>query len=538
MRRLHELGEWRGLRDVGNGERASAGECGVERRMHAEVHRLAFARSDTPEPHGGGECAAQAEMKERGQRFVARDAERTRHEPKGRREVPVELALRHPRTRFDEHVVTEAARSNVEECAALRAAGAGGDVTPQRGARECVELGEPRWIIVHRGGDRQRAMRELIDVLDAEPLDARELAELQHRFEPGRVREPAGRKRRVRELQHDPRRHGSVYNVGMRVCIGLVVIACIACKKADSPPKQGSAGSGSATVAGDAAGAALAPVDAVAVAVADAAAADAGPPLAKFCATDDDGDGAFREVASDPTSISFCIAREEQPTKCAKLDLASGTFTAIAEQPEVIRKVAQDKVDASTLELPKGDHEWATAKSADGKTIAAITDIQGQLFIVDAETKKVRKVVKWSADGGCMEAPSFIGDNIYVQYNVCAGPGATGWFVSPEGKKLGSLKRVDPTGRHFPVGGNLYAFEDFAASGIEVADAKTGKSVRYIELPSTVDCNDCVGFRTGNLAIAQVGTKLVQFGARVYVVDAAAGKVEKTIPWPKCPEAP
>ena len=330
----------------------------------------------------------------------------------------------------------------------------------------------------------------------------------------------------------------------MRVWIGLIVVACVACKKKpDSAPAVGSgAGSGSEAplVAGDAAPVAIdAAADAIAIDGAVAAVVDAGPPPAPFCLDkEEDEDLGYKQLASDGKTLSFCLRQEERTPKCATLDLAAGTFTTISAPADLeVEKpgpITAKKVDTSTLELPKG-HEWQTDTSPDGKTIAAVTDLEGQLFIVDAETKKVRKVVKWGADGGCMEAPSFIGDNIYVQYNVCAGPGATGWIVSPEGKKLGSLKYINPTGQFFPVGGTRYAFEDFNGSGFEIVDGKSGKSVKQIEIKLPMECADCMQFRTGNLGLVQVpGGKLVQFMAKIAVVDPAAGKVEKLIPWPLC----
>ncbi len=234
MRRLHELDERGSLRDIVEGECERACEGGIERAVHAVMDRLALARSDAAEANRRRECAPQTEVEERGERLVACDAERPRDEAEHGCEVAVELVLREARAGLHEHVVTEAAGGDVEQCASLRAAGACGDVTPQRGARERVELVEPGRIVVYRGDDRQRAVRELVDELGAEPLDGAgrresvplhdrggELAALQHRLEPGRVREATGRKRRVGELQHDPRRHGFVYNGETRMSDAL-----------------------------------------------------------------------------------------------------------------------------------------------------------------------------------------------------------------------------------------------------------------------------------------------------------------------------
>jgi ATP-dependent Clp protease ATP-binding subunit ClpB len=126
--------------------------------------------------------------------------------------MAVELVTRQSCARFDERGVTETAGSDIEQCSALRAARTSGDVTPQRGARKCIELGEASWLVVYSGNDRQRSVRELINELGAEPLDADELARLQRCLEPRRMRKPTGRKCRIGELQHDPRRHRWVYN--------------------------------------------------------------------------------------------------------------------------------------------------------------------------------------------------------------------------------------------------------------------------------------------------------------------------------------
>ena len=74
-------------------------------------------------------------------------------------------------------------------------------------ARECVDLGEARGIVVHRGNQWQRTECELVEVLAAVRWQARELAGLDVRFEPGRVCEASGRERRIGELEDDPRGH-------------------------------------------------------------------------------------------------------------------------------------------------------------------------------------------------------------------------------------------------------------------------------------------------------------------------------------------
>jgi hypothetical protein len=335
-----------------------------------------------------------------------------------------------------------------------------------------------------------------------------------------------------------------VYNARMRVCIVLVLVASVACKK---KPDSDAAGSAAGSATGDAAAAVVddaatgAPIDAggdAASTAVDAAVAlvDAGPPPAAFCFdSDTDEDAQYSQVAADDKAITFCL-RLESSAKCARLDLAAGSFTPVAAPP-----VPPDKPitppDTSKLELPAG-HEYMTATSPDGKTIAATTDLEGQLFIVDAATGKLRKLVKWTADGGCMESPSFIGDNIYVQYNVCAGPGATGWIVSPAGKKLGSLKHVNPTGTFFSIGNGAYAFEDFGGSSIEIVDGKKGKSVEHISIETPADCDDCAAFRTGALGLVQLpGGKLVQLAGRITVVDPIAVSIVKTIKWPLCAKA-
>jgi hypothetical protein len=309
--------------------------------------------------------------------------------------------------------------------------------------------------------------------------------------------------------------------------MGLLLLACIACKKkGDSQPSTGSA----VAVAGDAA----AVVDDAEVAVIDAGAVDAGAAVAAvpFClAPEDDEDVMLREVAKDAGSLTFCLDLEER-VKCAKLDLASGKLAGVAVVPAAKQKEGK-AFDTSKLDLP-ADHDYATAVSPDGKTIAATTDIEGKLFLVDATTGKTKKVVTWKADGGCMEAPSFIGDHVYVQYNVCAGPGATGWIVSADGKKLGSLRHVNPSGTFYALGNDRYAFEDFGGGGVEVVDGKTGKTVGHVDIENLVDCEDCAAFRTGALGLVQVGGKLVQLGQHITIIDPAAMKIEKTIKWPLC----
>lgn len=257
-------------------------------------------------------------------------------------------------------------------------------------------------------------------------------------------------------------------------------------------------------------------------------------PLPPFCVDEDDADGTLKLVAADDRTVTFCFHREERD-KCAVLELASGSLTATA--PRSAPAAAKPApIDTSVLALPK-NQEYSTVLSPDGKTIAATSEgITSTLFIVDAATGKLRKKVKWAADGGCMEPPSFIGDNIYVQYNVCAGPGATGWIVTPRGKKLGSLRHVNPTGVFHKVGETRYAFESFSGGGIEIVDATTGKSVKALDLP--LSCDGCPSFGPSAFSLVQVPDgKLVQFGPTIDLVDPVAVKVDKTFTWPQCARA-
>ncbi len=67
---------------------------------------------------------------------------------------------------------------------------------------------------MRRGDERQRPTRELIDQLLGEPLDVgavRDLTGLHACLEPGRVREPTRRKRRVGELEDEPVHQNNEY---------------------------------------------------------------------------------------------------------------------------------------------------------------------------------------------------------------------------------------------------------------------------------------------------------------------------------------
>jgi hypothetical protein len=316
--------------------------------------------------------------------------------------------------------------------------------------------------------------------------------------------------------------------------LGLLVVASVACKnKHDSPATSDrTTGSTAADAVGDAG-------QGSATEGANVAVADTAPPLPPFCIDDDDEeDATYRELAKTESTLTFCLQLEER-AKCATLDLGSGSFASVPVPPPVTEPEGKP-LDTSKLALPAG-RDYATAVSPDGTTIAATTDLEGKLFLVDASTGKVKKVVSWSADGGCMEPPSFIGDHVYVQYNVCAGPGATGWIVTADGKKLGRLRYVNPTGTFYAIGDDRYAFEDFAGSGVEIVDGKKGKTVARIQIETPVDCDDCAKFPADALGLIQVGAKLVQLGGNITVIDPVAAKVERTIKWPRCetnPSAP
>ena len=327
----------------------------------------------------------------------------------------------------------------------------------------------------------------------------------------------------------------------MRVCTGLfIVVAFVACKKKEpASPAAGSGGAGSG--ASDAAGA-------VAVVADAAAAADAAVALEKMCIDEDDRDANFNVVASDDHSVTACFQRNEgfsavtgaqapARTKCARVDFSSGTVSAVPPLAAPEPPPEAKPYDTSKLQLPKaGDGGGFTgALSPDGKLVALTSgSYEAKLFIYDAATGKHKKVVTWAdADGGCMEEPKWVGENIYVQYNVCAGPGATGWIVSPTGKKLGQVGGVNPTNTFFPVGAN-FAFEDFGGSSVTIVDGKSGKVLKTLEL---THCDECPSFGPQALDLVPIGGgKLVQFGEQVALIDPVGMKIEKQVKWTTCPE--
>ena len=159
---------------------------------------LGFARSDAAESHSRREHAAQREVRIGRERFIAIDAERPRDVAEYRREVTVDAG---------DFGDAEAAMRDVEQRAALVLARACGHVTPERRAREPDDLDEASRFVMDGTDHRQRATCRLLDVFATKPLEARELAALHVRLEPGGVREASRRERRVGELEHDPRRH-------------------------------------------------------------------------------------------------------------------------------------------------------------------------------------------------------------------------------------------------------------------------------------------------------------------------------------------
>jgi hypothetical protein len=92
VRALDELDERRGLGDVRESECPATREGSVECWVEVEVERLRFAGARAAEPNGGGEQAAQAEVQERSERFIAIDAERARDVAERGREMAFDCA--------------------------------------------------------------------------------------------------------------------------------------------------------------------------------------------------------------------------------------------------------------------------------------------------------------------------------------------------------------------------------------------------------------------------------------------------------------
>lgn len=359
----------------------------------------------------------------------------------------------------------------------------------------------------------------------------------------------------------------------MRACIVVSIVVFAACggKKSDGTAAGGGSTTGS-SVGGSGSGAAGSGA-AGSSAPAGSGAAGSGGAAAKYCVPPE-GDTALVSFDADEKTATFCIGKENDEKaapKCTAVDLATGTFRTAASAPAPAPAsdafaVKQD-TKAGTAELCRGNackkldlpkqkpgddgarSPYQISVSEDGKRVAAIYPGTDSVVFLDGTTGKKVRAVKAGDDqnGKCLQSTYIVGESVYVETSVCAGPGGSATLYSWAGKKLGPVGSEETINVYgatpIPVGGDNWAVVSFGGGSVLVFSAKTGKQVHLMEVKRPEDCEACgsfladaAGWQASPIVKLQSGKLVVMDSAGVSVLDPATGKVEKTHRTPFCPE--
>jgi hypothetical protein len=360
----------------------------------------------------------------------------------------------------------------------------------------------------------------------------------------------------------------------MRACIVVSIVVFAACggKKSDGTAAGGGSTTGSSVGGSGSSGAAAGS----GAAGGSAGAAGSGGGAAAYCVPPD-GDTALISFDADEKTATFCVGKESQEEatkKCTAVDLATGTFKAAASAPAAKPAPASDafavKQDTKAgtaevcrgnackkLDLPKqkpGDtgerYPYQISVSEDGKRVAAVYSGTDSVVFLDGTTGKKVRTVKAGDDqnGKCLQSAYIVGESVYVETSVCAGPGGNAMLYSWAGKTIGpvgsSEEAINVYGATpIPVGGDNWAVGNFGGGSVLVFSAKTGKQVHLLEVKRPEDCEACgsfladaAGWRASPVVKVQSGKLVAMDSAGVSVLDPATGKVEKTYRTPFCAE--
>jgi hypothetical protein len=258
---------------------------------------------------------------------------------------------------------------------------------------------------------------------------------------------------------------------------------------------------------------------------------------------------------SDGKTAQFCAGDGGEQSQCFAVDLSDGKFTKLAEAPTAqpaalepgtatVETTATDvkvcvaiegTADAACTTLrpkvPRGASEpLRAAINPSGTTmVVALGEAargKGFLEVWDVAKKKKTATIKYTkGDYKCADV-AMLGDTIFVNANVCAGPDARGALYSAKGKKLADVGSKD-FGTYgataIQVAGSTWAFLESGAGAVVLQDVATGavgKTIDLVGLWAGDDASD------GALASGNPGeSTLVRGGEGQLVVIAGSPRV-------------
>lgn len=252
---------------------------------------------------------------------------------------------------------------------------------------------------------------------------------------------------------------------------------------------------------------------------------------AQFCVSDDGGAGGCFAVALDDGK--YAKLDEAPAAQRAALEVGgSATVETTATEVKVCAPIEGSEDAACTTLRPKvargATEPLAAAIDSTGANVVVALGASGKgyLEVWNVAKKKKTATIKYGkGDYRCGQA-SMLGDTIFVNASVCAGPDARGALYNLKGKKL-----ADVGGKDFgtygtaavQVDGSVWAFLESGAGAVVLQDVTTGavgKSIDLVGLWAGDDASD------GALASGNPGESvLVRGGDGKLVVIAGSPRV-------------
>jgi hypothetical protein len=264
-------------------------------------------------------------------------------------------------------------------------------------------------------------------------------------------------------------------------------------------------------------------------------------------------DATFAALVADDSAATVCTS--DQPAKCGRVDLKTGTWSAAAvptpapaPASTAAYQVKQDRGvsichagKCSKLAVPaptKDSGPYSVEVSDDGKlAVLGSALINGVWFYDVAANKKVKALsMTGTEDNGCLDSIASLGAFVYISVGVCAGPGAEGRIYDWRGNQIGRLdiNTYNMTPLAF---GDVWAVPANNGDSVAVIAAKTA-AVTPIAIPQS-DCEACKvngDVTTGHAYAKTPAGKLVLTSpSGVAVIDPVTRKVDKQLAFAVCP---
>jgi hypothetical protein len=280
------------------------------------------------------------------------------------------------------------------------------------------------------------------------------------------------------------------------------------------------------------------------------------------CIKPPDDTAAIAHADGDEKRVTYCVGT--QVDQCFAMDLASGTLTNLAGQPQGQSpaldagarvettnpefKVCTEATGCKTL-TPQVWPGAAPLRAASNGRIAAIMlgDAEagkGYVELYDVMKAKKLGTIRYARGEFKCGDLAMLGETLYVNATVCSGTSGRGALYSAKGKKIASVGGKSDFGTfgnsYTQVEGPMWAFLEENGNRIALQDVTKGKVVKSIDIGALFagagaakmgNPGESAIVRLGNGKVAVVGG--TPANGSVAIVDLTTGEVG-VMPAPMC----